>query len=64
MPPNTPGVSVGRQPTFVRKKTLMQQKSVIFSAINKVKDKEEVVELDMEDDTEGILDEQGRTVRW
>jgi len=57
-------------PTFVKKKTLHQRKSIIFGAIqksNKPKSNDEVnpfILMGMKDNTDDFVDENGRTIRY
>jgi len=59
-----------RAPTFLKRKSVVARKSMMFKAINAVSTKGEVtmgasniMELQNED-MDGFMDEQGQTIRW
>jgi len=59
-----------RAPTFLKRKSVVARKSMMFKAINAVSAKGEVtmdtsniMELQNED-MDGFMDEQGQTIRW
>ena len=60
--------TVSKQPTFMKKKTVTQKKSMMFRAITQAKEgKQAQVQpdiLDLDVFTDDFVDENGKTIRW